>query len=92
MLIGVFEYEETNESVFCSRSIFEMMGWAEPEEPYCYMSSGEFQKRMEEAIRNTKKDGVNYLFHINVSPASDDTGEAGVSGGPAAFSRGAGYG
>ena len=88
MLIGVFEYEETNESVFCSRSIFEMMGWAEPEEPYCYMSSGEFQKRMEEAIRNTKKDGVNYLFHINVSPASDDTGEAGVSGGPAAFSRG----
>ena len=88
VLIGVFEYEETNESVFCSRSIFEMMGWAEPEEPYCYMSSGEFQKRMEEAIRNTKKDGVNYLFHINVSPASDDTGEAGVSGGPAAFSRG----
>ena len=88
MLIGVFEYEETNESVFCSRSIFEMMGWAEPEEPYCYMSSGEFQKRMEEAIRNTKKDGVNYLFHINVSPASDDTGEAGVSCGPAAFSRG----
>lgn len=46
VLIGVFEYEETNESVFCSRSIFEMMGWAEPEEPYCYMSSGEFQKRM----------------------------------------------
>ena len=88
VLIGVFEYEETNERVVCSRSIFEMMGWAEPEEPYCYMSSGEFQKRMEEAIRNTKKDGVNYLFHINVSPASDDTGEAGVSGGPAAFSRG----
>ena len=88
VLIGVFEYEETNESVFCSRSIFEMMGWAEPEEPYCYMSSGEFQKRMEEAIRNTKKDGVNYLFHINVSPASDDTGEAGVACGPAAFSRG----
>ncbi len=88
VLIGVFEYEETNESVFCSRSIFEMMGWAEPEEPYCYMSSGEFQKRMEEAIRNTKKDGVNYLFHINVSPASDDTGEAGVACGPAAFGRG----
>ncbi len=36
-----------------------------------------------------KKDGVNYLFHINVSPASDDTGGGRRVRRAGAFSRGA---
>ena len=72
VLIGVFEYEENNESVFCSRSIFEMMGWEEPGEPYCYMGSEEFQQRMESGIRNTKRDGENYLFHVEARPTADE--------------------
>lgn len=87
VLIGAFEYEETNKRVFCSRSVFEMMGWTEPKEPYCYMSSEEFRQRMEDSVSNVKRYGVNYLFRVNICPAADSMGESGANDGTAASTK-----
>lgn len=47
VLIGVFEYVEGENKVFCSKSLFEMLGWGELTESYCYMNREEFESRME---------------------------------------------
>ena len=36
------------------------------------MGSGEFRQRMEAGIRNTKRDGENYLFHVEARPMADE--------------------
>ena len=44
--IGVFKYQKDGQSVFCSRSLCELMGWPVPEED-TYLTSAEFRGRME---------------------------------------------
>ena len=39
VLVGVFEYEEEENRVFCSRSLFEMLGWGKMKEAYCYIKA-----------------------------------------------------
>lgn len=79
VLIGVFEYDKHSDTVFCSRSVFEMMGWEERKEPYCYMNRPEFEERMEAGIASTKKDGENYLFHTTGTREREEWGpEEGV--------------
>ncbi len=50
VLIGVFEYKDNSDQVFCSRSLFEMLGWETGEEPYCYISKAEFTEKMSEVF------------------------------------------
>lgn len=46
--IGVFEINSDENHVFCSRSLYEMMGWGCLEDRYIYMSKPEFDSRMAE--------------------------------------------
>lgn len=50
VLVGVFEYEEGEERVFCSRSLFEMLGWETIKEPYCYLESEIFDVLMKKTF------------------------------------------
>lgn len=43
VLVGVFEYEEEEKRVFCSRSLFDMLGWGKIEEAYCYIKAEDFK-------------------------------------------------
>ncbi|MDR1770680.1 MAG: EAL domain-containing protein [Hungatella sp.] len=61
VLIGVFEYEEEADRVFCSRSLFEMLGWRHMEEPYCYIKTAEFKKYMEKTFVGIKIKGDRIL-------------------------------
>ncbi len=57
ILIGVFEYDDENDKVFCSRSLFELLGWGEMQEPYCYLSIREFEASMAETFAGIKMRG-----------------------------------
>jgi diguanylate cyclase (GGDEF)-like protein len=59
--IGVFEYQEGNGHVFCSRSLFEMMGWGSMEESYSYVGLEKFDKYMEVIFTATKTKGDRIL-------------------------------
>ncbi|MEY8353799.1 EAL domain-containing protein [Lachnospiraceae bacterium 54-53] len=61
VLIGVFEYEDGSDRVFCSRSLFEMLGWGPVDEPYCYMTLKEFEDGMEKTFTGTKIKGDHVL-------------------------------
>ncbi|WP_312448110.1 bifunctional diguanylate cyclase/phosphodiesterase [Lacrimispora sp.] len=61
VLIGVFEYEEEADRVFCSRSLFEMLGWGHMEEPYCYIKTVKFKKYMEKTFTGIKIKGERIL-------------------------------
>ncbi len=61
VLIGVFEYEEEADRVFCSRSLFQMLDWGSMEEPYCYIKSEEFKKYMENTFTGIKIKGDRVL-------------------------------
>lgn len=67
--IGVFEYSKGEESVFCSRSLYKMMGWEVPLDSYTYMELKEFKDRMQVlpdfVLEET--DGTNKLFHLEGS-------------------------
>ena len=65
--IGVFEYEEEGERVFCSRSLFEMLGWGHLEEPYCYIKTEKFKKYMERTFTGIKIKG-DRIFQCLESP------------------------
>ena len=45
--IGVFEYLRTREKVFCSRSLFELLGIQETDEDYTYLELEGFAKMMQ---------------------------------------------
>ncbi|ADL04940.1 EAL domain-containing protein [Lacrimispora saccharolytica] len=61
VLIGVFEFEEEADRVFCSRSLFEMLGWGCMEEPYCYIKTEKFKKYMEKTFTGIKIKGDRIL-------------------------------
>ena len=64
VLIGVFEYEEEADRVFCSRSLFEMLGWGNMEEPYCYIKTEKFKKCMEQTFTGIKIKGDHILQRL----------------------------
>lgn len=57
VLIGVFEYDDESDKVFCSRSLFDLLGWGEMQEPYCYLSIREFEASMAETFSGIKMRG-----------------------------------
>ncbi len=68
VLIGVFEYEEGADRVFCSRSLFEMLDWGIMEEPYCYIRQERFEALMEKTFAGIKQKESRILQCLN-SPA-----------------------
>ena len=64
VLIGVFEFEEEADRVFCSRSLFEMLGWGYMEEPYCYIKTEKFKKHMEKTFTGIKMKGNRILQRL----------------------------
>lgn len=87
VLIGVFEYKKSTDTVFCSRSVFEMMGWGKTEEPYCYMDSQVFKARMLQSIGSLKTEGVNYLFYTESGSGEAGGGAEGSQSGQAGTGR-----
>lgn len=66
--LGVFEYMADLKTVFCSRTLFELMQLPVPEEDYCYLSVEEFTKIIDLMDEEEKqKDSVLY------SVFADDT-------------------
>lgn len=61
VLIGVFEYEEGDDRVFCSRSLFELLGWGQMDEPYCYVKLKTFEADMEKTFNGIKMKGDHIL-------------------------------
>lgn len=61
VLVGVFEYEEGEDRVFCSKSLFEMLGWGRIEEPYCYLQTEKFKSFLEQTFDNIERTGERIL-------------------------------
>jgi diguanylate cyclase (GGDEF)-like protein len=61
VLVGVFEYEEDENRVFCSRSLFEMLGWGKIKEPYCYIKIEEFLPLLNQAFGEIELKGNRIL-------------------------------
>ncbi len=61
VLVGVFEYEEDQKRVFCSRSLFEMLGWGKIKESYCYISIKEFLPLLNQAFGEIELKGDKIL-------------------------------
>ena len=53
--IGVFEYLPDSEKVFCSRSLFELLGLKETDEDYAYLEPAGFAKMMQVLGSGTKE-------------------------------------
>lgn len=66
--IGVYEYRGEKASVFCSRSLYELLGWEKLEELYAYLRAEEFRKRMS-ALRNYAWDEENQILEIPGNPS-----------------------
>lgn len=66
--IGVFEYKEKQNRVFCSRSLFEIMNWETIEENYTYVDTDEFLKRMENVALEKVEKEQNVFFVDGPSP------------------------
>lgn len=62
VLIGVFEYQSHSDTVFCSRSVFEILNFGEIVEPYCYLPVMQFNNLIMQALKQVKQEGGNYLF------------------------------
>lgn len=65
VLIGVFEYEEGTDQVFCSRSLFELLGWKQIADPYCYVPASSFKEFMESVFRSAKLKGGRMIQSID---------------------------
>lgn len=63
VMIGVFECNEDDKSVFCSRSLFEMLEWGSAEEPYVYVPKPIFTQRMK-LLEVAEQDGAGNIFCI----------------------------
>lgn len=61
VLVGVFEYEVEENRVFCSKSLFEMLGWGEIKEPYCYIKTEEFMPLLKQAFGQIELKGDRIL-------------------------------
>ena len=61
VLIGVFEHETGTDRVFCSRSLFEMLGWGTMSQPYCYLKLKQFEENMERTFTGIKIKGDHIL-------------------------------
>ena len=46
VLVGVYEYKENEGSVFCSRSLFELLRWDDPGTSYIYLDKSMFLTKM----------------------------------------------
>ncbi|MDF2888173.1 MAG: diguanylate cyclase/phosphodiesterase [Lacrimispora sp.] len=57
IMIGVFEYGKGGDLVFCSQSLFEMLGWGNIEEPYRYMEVDRFETLMEQTFTGVRIKG-----------------------------------
>lgn len=67
VMIGVFEYAKGDGLVFCSQSLFEMLGWGNIEEPYRYLEVDRFEKLMEQTFTGVKMKGDRVIqsFQMN---------------------------
>lgn len=61
VLVGVFEYEEEENRVFCSRSLFEMLGWGKMKEAYCYIKAEEFNPLLRQTFGQIELKGDRIL-------------------------------
>lgn len=61
VLVGVFEYEEEKNRVFCSKSLFEMLGWGRIEESYCYLEAEKFKSFMKQTFDSIEEKGERIL-------------------------------
>lgn len=64
VLVGVFECEEGTGQVFCSRSLFELLGWSRISEPYCYISTDQFHELMKKTFGEGSFKGNYYVQPI----------------------------
>ena len=64
--IGVFEYGKRTKEVFCSRSLFELLGWPEQPEEDTFLSEEEFLRRLQTVTsgRRLDRDG-DQVFRIS---------------------------
>lgn len=46
VMVGVYEYKENESTVFCSRSLFELLRWEVPETSYIYLDKALFIEKM----------------------------------------------
>lgn len=60
--IGVFEYREEMAPVFCSRLLFQMLGWGILEEPYTYLEQSDFLNKMD-MLKKMQCENEPYLFY-----------------------------
>ena len=67
VLIGVFEYSEGGDKVFCSRSLIDMLGWGGQGELYQYMDLETFEDYMEHTFTGIRMKG-DRLFQSLESP------------------------
>ncbi|MDW2799029.1 EAL domain-containing protein [Clostridium boliviensis] len=57
VMIGVFEYSDGEDQVFCSQTLFEMLGWGNIEEPYRYLEVDQFESLMEQTFTGVRLKG-----------------------------------
>nr|WP_288825746.1 EAL domain-containing protein [uncultured Clostridium sp.] len=57
VMIGVFEYADGADQVFCSQSLFEMLGWGTIEEPYRYLEVERFEVLMDQTFTGVRIKG-----------------------------------
>ena len=62
--IGVFEYLKDTEKVFCSRSLFELLGLKETDEDYIYLEPDRFAQVMQILGKGTRERDDVSLYHI----------------------------
>ena len=67
--VGVFEYQRDVGRVFCSRSLFTILGWEAPAEGDAYLDFSEFRARLDRIQRNLY-DEEDYIFRL---PQPDGT-------------------
>lgn len=63
--IGVFEYLKDREKVFCSRSLFELLGLNETEEDYVYLDPDRFARMMQVLGKGTRESDDVSLYRIH---------------------------
>ncbi|WP_394522400.1 EAL domain-containing protein [Lacrimispora sp. JR3] len=61
VLVGVFEYEAGKDRVFCSKSLFEMLGWGTIGGPFCYLQTDEFKAFLEQTFGRIEEKGERIL-------------------------------
>lgn len=60
---GIFEYQKNSDSVFCSTTLFKMMGWDFGQEDFQYMNRQDFEEKMQ-VLKNNVSDEGDYIFYL----------------------------